>query len=170
MTASSPEPIATTVTSIIRGNTEARAAFAEALAGLSDAERRVRWFDGWSLHEIVAHIAAWEDGFAEALELAVRGERPQVPGFDSSLEDATDSFNADVVAALAGVSWDGLLIRLDLGASRHDAAVRSVVGALTPDRFEEGRSARRLATVAGHYNEHLPHIVEWRARAGRSNA
>lgn len=170
MTSPSPDPVAEIVASLLEGNARARAEFAEAIAGLSDEQRRERWFgeggERWSLREIVAHLAAWEDGFAAALELAVRGERPQVPGYDSSLEDATDRFNDAVTDALGDVSWDGLLVRLDLGAERHDAALRSVPGAIPPDRFEDGRAARRLATASNHYEEHTPAILEW--RAGRS--
>jgi hypothetical protein len=166
------DPVAEIVADLLDGNARARAAFAEAIGGLSEAQRRERWYgegdEWWSLYEIVAHLAAWEDGFAAALELAVQGERPQVPGYDSSLEDATDRFNAAVTDALAEVTWDGLLVRLDLGAERHDAAVRSVPGALPLDRFEEGRSARRLAVVFKHYEEHIPAILGWRAAAGRS--
>ena len=163
-----PDPVAEDVARLLEGNARARAEFARAIAGLSEGDRSDPWFDGWSLHEIVGHLAAWEDGFAAALDLAVRGERPQVPGYDSSLEDATDRFNEGVTAALAGVRWDGLLVRLELAAERHDAALRGVVGALPPDRFEEGRSARRLATASNHYEEHIPQILEWRERTGRS--
>ncbi len=168
MTAQQPDPVAADAASLLEGNALARTEFARAIAGLSQADRSDPWLDGWSLHEIVGHLAAWEDGFAAALELAVAGERPQVPGYDSSVDDATDRFNEDVTAALAGVRWDGLLIRLELAAERHDAALRSVVGALTPERFEVGRSARRLATASNHYEEHIPQILEWRERTGRS--
>jgi hypothetical protein len=170
LTSHDPDPLADAVASLLEGNAGARAEFGQAIAGLPEARRRERWYgegdEWWSLYEIVAHLAAWEDGFAAALELAVLGERPQVPGYDSSLPDATDRFNATVTDALAEVSRDGLLVRLALGQERHDAAVRSVVGALTPDRFEEGRSARRLATASNHYEEHIPAILEWRRREG----
>ena len=170
MTAHDPDSVAPDVARLLERNARARAEFAQAIAGLPEERRRERWFgegdEWWSLYEIVAHLAAWEDGFAAALELGVRGERPQVPGYDSTLEDATDRFNATVTDALAEVTWDGLLVRLALGAERHDAALRSVVGALTADRFEEGRSARRLATASNHYEEHLPDILDWRRREG----
>ena len=156
--------------SFVAANDRAHAAFAQAIAALPEERRRERWYgegdEWWSLYEIVAHLAAWEDGFATALDLAVRGERPQVPGYDSSLEDATDRFNATVTYALADVTWNGLLVRLELAAEHHDAALRSVVGALTPDRFEAGRSARRLADAANHYDEHTPAILDWRRREG----
>lgn len=164
------DPVASAVATLLEENDRAHAAFAQAIAGLPEERRRERWYgegdEWWSLYEIVAHLAAWEDGFATALDLAVRGERPQVPGYDSSQPDATDRFNAAATDALAEVTWAGLLVRLELAAEHHDAALRSVVGALTPDRFEEGRSARRLATASTHYEEHIPAILDWRRREG----
>ena len=81
-----PDPqVARDVAAMLEENARTRAAFLAALDGVPESRIPDRWFDGWSLREIVAHVAAWEDGFATALELATRGERSVVPGFDSSL-------------------------------------------------------------------------------------
>ncbi|MFA7249650.1 MAG: DinB family protein [Dehalococcoidia bacterium] len=165
-----PDDVERAVAALLEDNARARAELIEAIAGLSEQERRERWADGWSLYEIVAHIAAWQDGFAAALECAVRGERPQVPGFDSSLADATDRYNAIVAAAVTDVSWEDLLSRLETARARHEAAVRSVPAAIPADRFEDGRSARRLASSANHDREHIPEILAWRRRRGLQDA
>lgn len=159
------DEVALAVAAILDDNAQARAELLRALADLPDERRRERWLDGWSLYEILAHIVAWQDGFAHALELAVRGERPQVPGYDSALDDATDRFNAVVADAVPGATWEALMAQLEAAQRRHEAAVRSVVGAIPADRFAAGRSARRLASSAEHDREHIPEILEWRRRA-----
>ena len=158
--------VAQAVAAILEDNARTRAEFLAAIAGLPDDRRRERWFGEWSLYDILAHVIAWQDGFAHGLEQAVRGERPQVPGFDPTLEDGTDRFNAAAAEAAQGFSWDELMARLAAARARQEAAVRSVVGAVAADRFEEGRSARRLASCANHDREHLPQIIEWRRNAG----
>ena len=39
-------------------------------------------------------------------------------------------------------------------------------GTLDPDRFTEGRTARRLADAANHDHEHIESILEWRRSKG----
>ena len=151
---------------MLEENARTRAAFLAALDGVPESRIPDRWFDGWSLREIVAHVAAWEDGFATALELATRGERPVVSGFDSSEEDATNRFNARTAAAIGDTSWADLRARLDAAAVHHDAVLSTVPAHLGGDKFEERRSARRLANAANHYEEHTPAILAWREREG----
>jgi len=158
--------VAQDVALLLDENARARAALHAAIEGVPEARLLDRWFEGWSLREIIAHVAAWEDGFAAALESAVRGERPVIPGYENGLDDATDRFNARVVAALGETPWTEIRMRLQASAARHDAALRSVAASLTADRFEAGRSARRLASAARHYEEHTPDILAWRRREG----
>ena len=67
--------LARTVAAILEDNARTRAELLRALDGLPDERRREHWYGGWSLHEVLAHLAAWQDGFAAALELAVRPVR-----------------------------------------------------------------------------------------------
>ncbi|MGE3856902.1 MAG: DinB family protein [Dehalococcoidia bacterium] len=157
------------VAALLDRNAQARAALRAAVEGLSDADRRASWPDGSCVHDAVAHLAAWEDGFAAALEMALRGDRPEVPGYEYGLEDATDRLNARLAPEFPTLSWEQVIARLDAADARHDAALRAVPGALPPERFEDGRSARRLAAAYRHFEEHTPQIVAWRAGTGRSN-
>ena len=160
------DEVAQAVAALLEENAAARAELLDAIEGLSDDRRRERWFDDWSIYEMIAHLAAWQDGFATALEGAVRGERPQVPGYEPLLEDATDRYNANVAESVPGTTWEQMMVRLEAAREHHEAAVRSIVGRLTADRFQEGRSARRLASSARHDREHIPDILAWREREG----
>ena len=149
---------------VLEANQRARAELIGAIDALPAERRRERWYGEWSLHEILAHLGAWQDGFAHALERLARGERPEVPGYEPSLPDADDRFNAVAVAKNAQRSWEDLLAQLRAARERHEAAVCALVDTLPPDRFVEGRAARRLASQFNHDREHIPAIIEWRRR------
>ena len=144
----------------------ARADLLDAVEGLPEARRDARWFgDGqWSVRDILAHIYEWQNGFAHALERLARGERPEIP--DHNPEDPADTYNALVVERNRHLAWDELLAHLRAARERHEAAVANLVGRLAPDRFEEGRTARRLADSARHDREHMGSILQWRGEQG----
>jgi hypothetical protein len=162
------DPIRPTVEAILEDNQQARAGLLEALDGLTAEQRRQGWYgpDAWSLHDIVAHVYTWQDGFAHALERIARGERPEVPEYEPNLPDADDRFNARAVEANRHLTWEELLAHLRAACERHDAAVKNLVGKVPPDRYEEGKTARRLSSSANHDREHTPAILEWRRREG----
>lgn len=166
--AQTPEALRAQVDAVLAANRAARAELLTAFNALTEEQRREVWYGTWSLHELIAHIAAWQDGFALALEQMLAGERPAIPGFDPGIEDnaATDAFNAAVAVGASAKSWEMLLGELSAARQRHEAVVRRIPGALDPDRFAEGRTARRLADSANHDREHIDAILEWRKSRG----
>ena len=166
--AQTPEALHAEVDAVIEANRAARAELLTAVDALSADQRREIWFGTWSLHEVIAHIAAWQDGFAIAIEQMLAGERPVIPGFDASVEDgeATDRFNAAVAERSRGKSWETLLGALRAARERHEAVVIRIPDALDADRFTEGRTARRLADAGEHDREHILSIIEWRTDKG----
>ncbi|TAJ16388.1 MAG: DinB family protein [Dehalococcoidia bacterium] len=163
-----PDALTTEVEAVIEANQAARAELLTAVDALTAGQRREVWFGTWSLHEILAHIAAWQDGFAIGLEQMLAGERPSIPGFDTNAEDgeATDRFNAVAASGASDKSWETLLGALRAARERHEAAVRRIPGTLAADRFIEGRTARRLANAGEHDREHIDAILEWRRSRG----
>lgn len=162
------DALRTQVEAMLEANRAARAELLTALDALTDVQRREVWFGTWSLHELIAHVAAWQDGFAIALEQMLAGERPAIPGFDPGIDDreATDRFNAAVAEGASAKSWATLLSELRAARERHEAVVARVPGVLDPERFAEGRTARRLADSANHDREHIDAILEWRSSRG----
>ena len=163
-----PDVLTTEVDAVIEANQSARADLLAALESLTAEQRREVSFGDWSLHELVAHIAAWQDGFAIGLEQMLAGERPAIPGFDASAEDgeATDAFNASAVEGASAKSCEALLSALRAARERHEAAIRRIPSALPADRFTVGRTARRLANAGEHDREHIDAILEWRRSKG----
>ena len=163
-----PDALTTEVEAVIEASQAARAELLTAVDALTADQRREVWFGTWSLHEILAHVAAWQDGFAIGIEQMLAGGRPSIPGFDSGAEDgeATDRFNAAAAEGALSRSWESLLGALRVARERHEAAVRRIPGTLPADRFIEGRTARRLANAGEHDREHLEAILEWRRSKG----
>lgn len=161
---SDAESIASQVAAVIEENQRTRAELIAAIDALPPERRRERWFGEWSLHEMLAHLFTWQDGFAHGLERIARGERPEVPGYEPNVADADDRFNAVAAADNAHLSWEQLLAHLRAARERHEAAVRALVGVLPPERFAEGRAARRLASSSVHDREHLEAILAWRGQ------
>ncbi len=151
---------------LIRGDAQARAELMEAVDALTAERRRIGWFgpEQWSVHDIVAHIVGWQDGFAAALEAMARGERPQIPGFAGG--DDFDAFNAASVAQRSDRSWEQLMSEARAARERHEAAVRGLRGAVDADRIVPGRSAYNLADTAEHDREHASDILAWRRAQG----
>ncbi|MCK9485653.1 MAG: ClbS/DfsB family four-helix bundle protein [Dehalococcoidia bacterium] len=158
------DALARAVAEVIEANQAARADLMEAVDALTPDRRQERWYGEWSVHDILAHLYEWQDGFAHALERMARGERPEIPDYNP--EDADDAFNALVTERNRDRSWEDLVTRLRAARERHEAAVRNLVGRIPPDRFEEGRTARRLADSAEHDREHIPAILQWRREQG----
>lgn len=163
-----PDLLSNEVEAVLERNRAARAELMTALDALTDAQRHEVWFGTWSLHEVVAHIAAWQDGFATGLEQMLGGQRPAIPGYDSSLEDdeATDRFNAAAAAGASGKSWETLMAGLRAARERHEAVVNRIPGTLDPARFVPGRTTHNFASAGNHNREHIEAILEWRASRG----
>ncbi len=163
-----PDSLRAQVDAVLEGNRAARAELLSAVDSLSAEQRHEVWFGTWSLHEIMAHVAAWQDGFAIALEQMLAGERPVIPGFDPSLEDntATDQFNAAASEGASETSWEVLMGALRAARERHEAVVNRIPGTLDVERFAAGRTARRLADAGNHDREHIEAILEWRRDKG----
>ena len=151
---------------IVEENAKARADLLDAIDALP-AERRLEgWFGPaeWSVKDVLAHIARWQQGWSVALGQIARGERPAIPDFTPNPDDpaaADAAYNAESVAQASDLGWEQVLARLRAAREQHEAAV-SGLDVLDPDRYAEGRTAHRLADAAEHDREHLEPILAWR--------
>jgi len=150
------------IDAILEENARARAELLEVVDAIPAQQRLDPSLDGWSVKDIVVNIAAWQDGYAHALELMARGERPQVPGFE---DNDIDAFNATRQEQAMADRWEQTLSRLRAARERHEAAVRGL-RVLDPERLEPGKTAHRLANAAEHDREHIEQIAAWRRARG----
>jgi hypothetical protein len=123
-----------------------RDAFARWSASIEGLPPDARRGDGWTLLEVVAHVAAWHRFAAMRLGALARDEVTEAP-------DA-DEFNARVRQETAGRAWDE--VRAEAEAAR--AAYLVAVEAASDEtlRARDGLGAFIVgANGSWHYEEHL---------------
>ncbi|MSP22959.1 MAG: hypothetical protein EXR66_08120 [Dehalococcoidia bacterium] len=148
----------------IEASAVARAELIEACDALSEPRRLEGWFGDsrWSLHDVVAHIAVWQDAAARGLAQLTRGETPDIEGWHGD----DDAYNAATIALFASAAWPEVLTALRHARERHAAACEAL-RASGPATFEADGPARRLLLLPStHDREHIPAILEWRRARG----
>jgi hypothetical protein len=130
-----------------------------ALMSLSDADKVCPMLDGWSVKDILAHIAAWLREGARALEALARGEQATP---ESLTDDDVDARNDRFVEQWRGASVQEVQTELHLAKGAFARAMR----ALRQERFAEGEAARRIVCEEGidHFMEHARQIWKWKER------
>ncbi|MFQ5435714.1 MAG: ClbS/DfsB family four-helix bundle protein [Anaerolineae bacterium] len=118
----------------------------------------------WTLKDIVAHIAGWENLMADWLEAVMRDETPV--GWPNSNE-AVDDINARLYAE----NKDKLLADVMVMAARaHERAVSAVTAVPEANLFAKDKYAWReglplWGLVGGnmfwHYEEHMEAVQAW---------
>ena len=162
--------MADAVDAIIESNAEARADLLDAIDALPAERRSEGWYgpQQWSVQDVLAHLARWQEGWSHALRAVAAGERPSVPGYEPNRDDpdaADNAYNAASVEELRGEPWEAVMARLRAAREGHDEAIRGL-RALDPERYAEGRTPYRLADAAGHDHEHIEAIRAWRREQG----
>ena len=118
--------------------------------------------DGWSVKDVLAHIAVWEARCASWLESVARGvtpERPEVKDVDAS--NARD-YAAAKDAPLATV--------LAQSQDAHAAMVQAVEALSEADLADETRFGWPASQMASsnsdeHYREHIEQIEAWKRQS-----
>ncbi|MEX0755442.1 MAG: DinB family protein [Actinomycetota bacterium] len=110
---------------------------------------------GWSMHDVVWHIAYWVGPGADAVEL-IRQGRPEPDD-----EEATVAENAAIAETGRAMTWDEVIGHLERNRSRAREALGAFEGVL-PERAVEFFSDYTVE----HYQEHESQI---RAFAGISS-
>jgi hypothetical protein len=132
--------------------------FNQALDGLPDATMLEKGVvEGWSVKDVMAHVATWDGETLKALPLIMQSKRPPRYG-------GVDNFNARRYETNAGLSLPEAREAL---ASTHQRLLDFLAGVpelwfATETRF---RHRLRLDTW-GHYPEHTEAIRAWRRSKG----
>ena len=96
-----------------------------------EAQVRPRTQGAWSIKDVLAHVAAWEEEGAQRMKLITRGEADRVHFFDDMAE--ADRYNARAVAAARRASLAVMLRRL----ARARTALIAALRALPADRLRD---------------------------------
>ena len=128
--------------------------------GLDEAALTHVFYGTWSVKDILAHVAGWHHTMAGAMERMARGERPTPEGVDYS---DSDRWNASFAAAMAPQNATTVIADLRQSFATYVRAAQ----AIPDDRWGEGKTINRIVETSGygHYQEHLPAIKEYTAKA-----
>lgn len=130
-------------------------------AGLDDRRMIEPGVTGeWSVKDILAHVAAWQDEALKYLPVIAEGKRP--PRY-SVMYGGIHAFNERVTVEKKGLSLEKVLNQLH---ATHRRVVEMV--SATPESLldTESRYVRRLrADTYGHYTKHAKAIQLWRTRS-----
>jgi hypothetical protein len=136
------------------------------VANFSTANEIVYRDSGWRVRDIIAHVAAWEDESARALEAFLRGESYQIPGFVSDEiynHQAHDRW-ASVDVAEVWAAWETARTHLKAALGRFDAA--SASGMLVAPWGARGTVRMVIEEMAQHEGEHASHVEAALSRPG----
>ena len=136
-------------------------ALQDAIAGLTDEQLTTPGVTGhWSVRDLMAHVAAWEEEALHALPIIVDGGR--LPKYAS--QGGIDAFNARNQEAQRDSSLE--VLRHDMAAT-HQRLLAYVQRAPESAYAAEGRWLKRLRLDAyGHWQQHTEQILSWREEQG----
>lgn len=121
---------------------------------------------GWRVRDVIAHVAAWEDESARALEAFLRGESYAIPGFvsDDAYNEQVHDRWANVDVAEVWEVWEAARARLKAALGRFDAAAAS--GELVAPWGAPGTVHMVIREMAQHEREHAADVRAGLARPG----
>ena len=155
-------------TSILNEMSTSYAALEEILAPLDKSQYFTEGvIPGWSIKDILAHIASWHHRLLAWLDAAVRNQEPTLSGLDSVEE--MDALNAQFYQENKSRPLDEVLTDF---RTTHQHIMDTVQAMpeedlMSPHRFAWSQGKPLWHFIAGdtfeHYQEHLAQIQEWLA-------
>ena len=122
---------------------------------------------GWSIKDILAHIASWHHRLLKLLDAAVRNEEPVISGPDNVEE--MDALNAQFYQENKSLPLDVVLANFRTSFQHIMDIVQAMPeeDLISPHRFAWSRGEPLWQAIAGdtyeHYREHITQIQEWLA-------
>lgn len=132
-----------------------------ALDGLSDEEMLAAGAVGeWSVRDLMAHVATWEEEALHALPIIVQGGK--LPRYAS--QGGIDAFNARQQEAKRSMSLDRLREEMAATHQRFLALIDRIPESVYAT---EGRFLKRLRLdTYGHWRIHTADVLRWRESRG----
>lgn len=133
-------------------------------AALIDADRKREIYPLWTIKQILAHIAGWDEIAADALRAHAAGDTPR-----RLAASGIEAQNALMVAGCEELTYEQVVDNWRLARRRFKAAISEMPPEKLGEAFPfpwggKGNTARIVAILADHEKEHaadiLPVLVE----------
>lgn len=140
-------------------------AHAEMRAVLADIDPRVQVYPGWTIQQVLAHLAGWDEAVTVSLHAHAVGNEPATPAVRG-----IDFYNAQSVATREALRYDQVVAEWELA---HDQ-LKAALNELPLAKFQEpllfpwgasGSVARLVAIFEEHEREHAEEIRRLMAQA-----
>lgn len=139
---------------------EARRALMSAIEGLTDEQMTKPVVGDWSVKDLLAHVASWDEFVLPDMERVARGDVPALAAFDLK---RVDEFNAMIMSLRRHFSVEQARRELDISRT----SLTEAVSRLPDSALAEGQFARGMLQIcAYHDTEHTEDIQAWRRREG----
>ena len=152
--------MASPVSELLAELDSARGAFLDALGDVDEELVTTPGvIDGWSVRDLVVHVAFWSEHAAGALELATAGR-----GADFAYDRAqTDAMNADVLREAEAIDPSTALEREDRAFGAFRERLAAIDERLLRLRLGNGDTVEEVVRYDGpeHYTEHAAHLRAW---------
>ncbi len=145
---------------ILADMTKARENLLAALEGLSNDQMTRPAVGDWSVKDLLAHLACWDEFSLPDVRRLARGAAPALAAFDIKKVD----------------EWNAMLMSLrrhfSLGQARNELEIcrqmlLDAVAELPDSALAEGQFGRNLLSISAfHDKEHEEDIRNWRKREG----
>ena len=130
------------------------------IEGLTDEQMTKPVVGDWSVKDLMAHVASYEEMGLPDIERVGRGDTPALASFDLK---RVDEYNATIMSLRRHFSLDQARRELDICRR----SLLEAVCRLPDSALAEGQFARGLLQIcAYHDKEHTEDIQNWRKREG----
>ncbi len=153
-------------TSILKEMSTSYAALEEILTSLDKTQYFTEGvIPGWSIKDILAHIASWQHRLLRWLNAAARNEEPDISG-PNNVEEM-DALNAQFYQENKHLPLDEVLIDFRITHQQILSIAQAIPeeDLLNPNRFSWTQGKPLWKSIAGdtyeHYQEHIEQIQEW---------
>jgi hypothetical protein len=155
-------------TSILNEMSKSYASLEKILTSLDKAQYFTEGvIPGWSIKDILAHIASWHHRLLKLLDTAILNTKPAISGPDNVEE--MDALNAQFYQENKSLPFDVVLsdFRTTYQNILDIVQAMSEEDLISPHKFAWSKGQPLWQAIAGdtyeHYREHLTQIQEWLA-------
>jgi uncharacterized damage-inducible protein DinB len=144
---------------------DARERLLASFDGLTDEEMaQPGVVGGWSVRDVLAHLAGWDRGYIEMFRAMLAGERHAILDMD---EGGNEAFNRENLTARSSAALDDVMKELTASRDELIELLRTIdneqLFAPAPgDEHADMSIAACVQVAAAHDEEHAEMIEEWR--------